>query len=50
MSAFEIREYKMWDVPAMRKLWHEVFGDPEELTEIFYLMLPDMGSAVVATV
>ncbi|MBQ2960342.1 MAG: GNAT family N-acetyltransferase [Oscillospiraceae bacterium] len=48
MSAFEIREYKIFDVPAMRRLWHEVFGDPEELTEIFYLMLPDMGSAVVA--
>lgn len=48
MSAFEIREYKIFDVPAMRRLWHEIFGDPEELTEIFYLMLPDMGSAVVA--
>ena len=48
MSAFEIREYKIFDVPAMRRLWHETFHDPEELTEIFYLMLPDMGSAVVA--
>ena len=48
MSAYEIREYKFYDVPAMRKLWHEVFGDPEELTEIFYIMLEDMGSAVVA--
>ena len=48
MSAFEIREYKIFDVPAMRQLWHEIFGDPEELTEIFYLMLEDMGSAVVA--
>ena len=48
MSAFEIREYKIFDVPAMRRLWHEIFGDPEELTEIFYALLPDMGSAVVA--
>ena len=48
MNAFEIREYKIFDVPAMRRLWHETFQDPEELTEIFYLMLPDMGSAVVA--
>ena len=48
MSACEIREYKIFDVPAMRRLWHETFHDPEELTEIFYLMLPDMGSAVVA--
>ena len=48
MSAFEIREYKVFDVPAMRRLWHEIFGDPEELTDIFYIMLPDMGSAVVA--
>ena len=48
MSAYEIREYKIFDVPAMRRLWHETFHDPEELTEIFYLMLPDMGSAVVA--
>ena len=48
MSAFEIREYRIFDVPAMRRLWHEIFGDPEELTEIFYIMLPDMGSAVVA--
>lgn len=50
MSAFEIREYKFYDVPAMRRLWHETFHDPEELTEIFYIMLEDMGSAVVATV
>ena len=50
MSAFEIREYKFYDVPAMRRLWHEVFHDPEELTEIFYIMLEDMGSAVVATI
>ncbi len=50
MSAFEIREYKFYDVPAMRRLWHEIFHDPEDLTEIFYIMLKDMGSAVVATV
>ena len=43
-----IREYALKDIPAMKKLWREVFGDPQTLIDDFFSRLPDMGTAVVA--
>lgn len=48
MTEASIREYREADVPAMAKLWQEVFGDPAELTDFFFALLPRLGTAVVA--
>ena len=44
-----IREYSSADVPAMRALWRRVFDESEAFLDAFFRLLPDIGSAVVAT-
>ena len=44
-----IREYSSADVPAMRALWRRVFDESESFLDAFIRLLPDIGSAVVAT-
>lgn len=48
MADYTIREYRPGDVPEVSLLWREVFGDPLSFTALFFSMLPDMGSMVVA--
>jgi len=50
MSNFTLREYRSEDIPALVKLWHEVFGDPEELVEKFFGLLGQTGSGHIAEV
>ncbi len=47
MTDYTIREYRSGDIPQLRALWHEAFGDPDSLTEAFFKWLPDMGTAMV---
>ena len=44
-----IREYIQADIPAMRALWRRVFDESECFLDAFFRLLPDIGSAVVAT-
>ena len=44
-----IREYIQADIPAMRALWRRVFDESERFLDAFFRLLPDIGSAVVAT-
>ena len=50
MSNFTLREYRNEDIPALKKLWHEVFGDPESLVEKFFGLLGQVGSGHLAEV
>lgn len=50
MSNFTLREYRNEDIPALKKLWHEVFGDPESLVEKFLALLGQVGSGHLAEV
>lgn len=44
----EISEYTPDDVPALKTLWHEVFGDAPELIDRFFELLPSMGTGLTA--
>ncbi len=48
MAEFSVREYRPADLPSLVPLWHQVFGDPEELISGFFSLLPGMGGCVVA--
>lgn len=48
MADYTIREYEARDIPALIKLWQEIFGDTEEVISAFFRLLPEMGSCVVA--
>ena len=43
-----IREYTKTDVPMMKRLWIEVFGDEPQLVDRFFELLPSMGTALCA--
>lgn len=45
---FDIREYKSSDIPALTRLWSDVFGDSEALVKRFFELLPSMGTGFVA--
>lgn len=45
---YDIREYTDGDVSALKALWCETFGDPPELVESFFELLPSMGTGFVA--
>ena len=45
---YEIHEYKESDVPWLRSLWLEAFGDEPSLTDTFFELLPSMGVGLVA--
>ena len=38
-----IREVQPRDVPALKQLWVDVFGDPASLVDRFLALLPEMG-------
>ena len=42
------RPYRRADGPELTALWVRIFGDPPELVEQFYTLLPWMGSCCVA--
>ena len=44
----QIREYRAGDVPAMKRLWRDCFGDGEELTAPFFEHLCGMGTGFAA--
>jgi len=50
MTEFKIREYRNEDIPALIKLWHQVFGDPESLIKEFFRLLPHTGTGHLAEV
>ncbi len=45
---YNIREYTQDDIPALRALWCSVFGDPPELVDSFFELLPSMGTGFAA--
>lgn len=47
MSESIIREYEKKDIPSLVTLWCDTFGDTLEFAELFYEMLPNMGSCSV---
>lgn len=49
MTDYELREYTREDCPAMAALWHTAFGDPATLTDCFLRLLPQLGTAAVAS-
>ena len=48
MNSVCFREYRTDDLPALKTLWVRVFGDPPELVDDFFRLLPGMGSCFVA--
>ena len=44
----DIREYTPDNTGALRALWCGVFGDPPELVDCFFELLPSMGTGFVA--
>lgn len=48
MADFMIREYRAGDIPALKAMWAECFGDPEKMVDDFYRVLPQMGFGLVA--
>ena len=44
----KIRHYRREDIPAMRALWHRVFGERESFLDAFFTLLGDIGGAAVA--
>lgn len=45
---YDIREYTPDDIAALRALWCCVFGDPPELVDSFFELLPSMGTGFIA--
>lgn len=45
---FDINEYKKEDIPSLKTLWTETFGDSAELVDKFFELLPAMGTGLVA--
>lgn len=45
---YSIREYAPDDVGALKALWCSTFGDPPELVDSFFELLPSMGTGFVA--
>lgn len=44
----EIREYTAADIPHMKRMWIDVFGDDAALVDRFFELLPSMGTALCA--
>lgn len=45
---YEIHEYSEQDVPWLKSLWINAFGDAPELVDTFFELLPSMGVGLVA--
>ncbi len=48
MADYILREYKNEDLPALKSLWADCFGDKEEYIEGFFSLLPRLGTAISA--
>ena len=48
MSEAVIRKIQASDLPALRRLWAETYGDPEEQIDAFFRLLPGMGTGLAA--
>lgn len=48
MADYVLREYREEDSPRLISLWHQVFGDPEDLISAFLQRLPAFGAGAVA--
>lgn len=48
MADFTLRETRAEDYAALSALWQQCFGDPPELIERFFTLLPDLGRRVTA--
>ena len=46
--AININEYRQEDIPSLKRLWMETFGDAPELVDRFFELLPSMGTGLVA--
>ena len=46
--AININEYRQDDIPSLKSLWAETFGDTPELIGRFFELLPSMGTGLVA--
>lgn len=46
--AININEYRQEDIPSLKRLWTETFGDASELVDRFFELLPSMGTGLVA--
>ena len=46
--AININEYRQEDIPSLKRLWTETFGDAPELVDRFFELLPSMGTGLVA--
>ena len=46
--AININEYRQDDIPSLKRLWMETFGDAPELVDRFFELLPSMGTGLVA--
>lgn len=47
MTDFILREYRKDDLPALRRLWRDIFGDSEAFIDTFYAALPTVGTCAV---
>ena len=50
MTDFEISLYRREDIPALKALWAHCFGDPEEMVDRYFEILPRMGFGLCAYV
>ena len=41
--AININEYRQDDIPSLKRLWMETFGDAPELVDRFFELLPSTG-------
>lgn len=44
----DIHEYAKADIPSLKSLWFEAFGDEPSLVDSFFELLPSMGMGLVA--
>lgn len=45
---YEMHEYDKGDLPWLKSLWYDAFGDEPGLVNAFFDLLPSMGSGIVA--
>ena len=45
---YEMHEYDKGDVPWLKSLWYDAFGDEPSLVNAFFELLPSMGTGIVA--
>lgn len=48
MAEYILREYETGDIPALKSLWADCFGDKEAYIDGFFSLLPSLGTALSA--